>query len=189
MLTYSELLKNRRSIRDYQDKEVSMEIIDEILHDTCLAPSASNTQPWNFIVVNNRKMMERISDESKKNILKDIESNPGSNHKRYQEMLQAKGFNVFYNAPCLILIVGKNNYNHFVGDCALAVAYMMFAAIERGLGTCWIGLGAYIKDKKIRDELNLSDEYDIAAPIILGYPVVIPEVSLRREPQIIKIFP
>jgi nitroreductase len=69
MLTFPELLKNRRSIRDFQEKEVSLDIVKEILQESCLAPSSSNGQPCQFIIVNNRKMMKKLSDESKKSFL------------------------------------------------------------------------------------------------------------------------
>jgi len=51
-----ELLKKRRSIRDYEDKEVSIEIIKEIIKESCLAPSSGNGQPWRFIVKNTRAL-------------------------------------------------------------------------------------------------------------------------------------
>ena len=66
MLKFTELLKNRRAIRDFQDKDVSLDIIKEILKESCLAPSASNGQPCQFIIINNREILKKLSDESKK---------------------------------------------------------------------------------------------------------------------------
>ena len=63
---FYELLKKRRSIRDFEDKEVPLEIIREIVNESCLAPSAANGQPWRFIIVKNKVMIKRLSDESKK---------------------------------------------------------------------------------------------------------------------------
>jgi len=53
MMTFPELLKNRRAIRDFQEKEVSLDVVKEMLKESCLAPSASNGQPCQFIIVNN----------------------------------------------------------------------------------------------------------------------------------------
>ena len=59
MAEFFELLKKRRSIRNFEDKEVPLETIKEIIKDSCLAPSAVNGQPWRFIVVSDR---DRIKD-------------------------------------------------------------------------------------------------------------------------------
>lgn len=149
MFTYEELLKNRRSIREYQDKKISSEILRDILSDACQAPSAMNRQPWEFIVIQDQKLMEKISDESKKNLLHEIEKNPESQLKRYEQMFHDR-FNVFYNAPCLVIIAGKNENEFFQRDCTLAAAYFMFAATARSLGTCWIGLGEKIVDTVLK---------------------------------------
>ncbi len=76
MPTFKELLKNRRSIRNFTKKDVSFDTIKQLIEESTLAPSAQNQQPWKFIVVTNQEMMKAISDESKKNILAQIESNP-----------------------------------------------------------------------------------------------------------------
>lgn len=72
----SEVFKNRRSVRQYQDKPVPVNIIQSILNDSILAPSAGNGQPWKIIIVNNKEMINRISDKCKKSLLQRIASNP-----------------------------------------------------------------------------------------------------------------
>jgi nitroreductase len=185
MLTYAELLKNRRSIREYQDRKIGSEVLQEILNDTCQAPSAMGLQPWEFIVIQDKKLMEKISDESKKNLLCGIEADPNSKLKKYENMLRGSA-NVFYNAPCLVVMVGKNESEFFQRDCALAAAYFMFAATARNLGTCWIGLGAKIEDASLKKEIGLPEDYEIAVTLIVGYPQKIPAASLR-QPKILKM--
>ena len=68
-MDFKELLEKRRSVRDFEDKAVSPDLIKKIITESLKAPNASNLQPWKFIVVNNRKMMKRISDASKKTII------------------------------------------------------------------------------------------------------------------------
>jgi nitroreductase len=185
MLTYEELLKNRRSIRDYQDKKISSEVLQEVLKDTCQAPSAMGLQPWEFIVIQDQKLMEKISDESKKNILREIAADPKSKLKKYEQMLRGRS-NVFYNAPCLIIIAGKNVNEFFQRDCALAAAYFMFAATAKNLGTCWVGLGEKIADSALKKEIGLPEDHEIAATLIVGYPQKIPAAS-SRQPEILKM--
>jgi nitroreductase len=186
-MDFKTLLTNRRSIRDFQNKEVPLSIIQDILQDTCLAPTARNGQPCRFIIVQNRDYIKKLSDESKRNLLKDLEKNPESSIKNYEAFLRDEQFNVYYNAPCLIYVIGPEDLHSLDVDCALTVAYFMFSATSRGLGTCWIGLGAHIRERNILDDLGVGEDDHIVAPIILGYPAGIPPASERHAPHIVKI--
>jgi nitroreductase len=186
-MKFDEMLKCRRSIRRYQDKSVSLETIKEMIKESTLAPNAGNEQPWKFIIVNNKKMLKRISDESKKNILARIAANPDDYAKKYKGMLENESLNVFYNAPSLVIIFGPSNLKNLYVDCALAASYFMMAAASRGLGTCWINLGTEIKDPGMISALGIPDNCKIVAPIILGYPEKIPSAPKRKEPEIQKI--
>ncbi len=187
MLNYTELLKQRRAIRAYQDKEVPMEIINDILQDACVAPSSCNHQPWRFVVINDKTMIKRLSDESKKNLLHYIDTNPDSLYKRFEDRLSDPDNNVFYNAPSLIIIAAEKDYGARYIDCTLCATYLMLAATARGLGTCWVNLGSKIQDKKLREEVGLTDDHEIIAPLILGYPAVVPKVYPRNEPVVLKV--
>lgn len=187
MMTFSELLLNRRSIRDFQLQDVSLDIVKDIIKDSCLAPSASNGQPCRFIIIRNKEVMKNISDECKKNLLDDFSQNPSTLSKSYEAILKDERFNVFYNAPCVIYVVGSKDVRSLEVDCALAVSYLMFSATQRGLGTCWIGFGAHIRDAKVKEEIGLPENYRIVAPLAIGYPKAIPAPLERKDPQIFKI--
>jgi nitroreductase len=186
MMDYRELLKKRRSIRDYQDKAVSDVVLTEILQDACLAPSASNHQPWKFIIIQDKNLIKILSDESKKNILAEIISEKNSPYQRYENLMSNPDFNVFYNAPCLVLLVGENHYPWFYEDCGLCAAYFMLAATARGLGTCWIGLGQRIQDKMLCEKIGLEKNLEIVAPLILGYPSAMNQNIVRHPPVMLK---
>ncbi len=187
MADFKELMKKRRAIRDYEDRSVPFSLIREILIDACEAPSGGNRQPWAFSVVTDRKLIRRLSDESKKNLLEDMKAIRSPILRMYRPILSDENFNVFYNAPCLIYITGPKEMHSAVSDCSLAAAYLMLSAAERGLGTCWIDLGSSIKDQNLLDELGIPDDHRIIATIILGYPGSIPEKPPRNEPRILKI--
>jgi len=186
-MDFNEILVNRRAIRDYQDKEVSLTTLEEILHDACLAPTARNLQPCRFILIRNRNFMKRISDDCKKNLLSDITSNPDSPLKDYESRFSDERYNIFHNAPCVVYIIGPAQARLIDVDCALTAAYIMFSATSRGLGTCWIGLGVNVRDQKILDEMGMPKNCRIIAPIVMGYPAEIPPASERHEPVIVKI--
>ena len=187
MMTFAELLKNRRAIRDFEDKDVPPALVNAILQDSTLAPSASNNQPCRYIVVQCRKTIKALSDESKANLLKDNAEKKIKLNSDYVAFLQNKDFNVFYNASCLIYIVGSASVGTLDVDAALAASYMMFSATDRGLGTCWVALGANIRDPKLRAELGIPENCRIVAPIILGYPKTIPSASERHAPDILRV--
>jgi nitroreductase len=165
MICFEDLLKNRRSVRKYRADSVSLDLIREIINESTLAPNAGNEQPWKFIIVNNKELMKRMSDESKKNILARIAANPDDYAKKSRGMLENESLNVFYNAPCLVMIVGDSNRRNLHVDCALAASYFMMAATSRGLGTCWINLGMEIHDPEMIHELGIPENCTIVAPI------------------------
>lgn len=187
MMTFQELLKNRRAIRDFQDKAVPLKIVEEILQEATLAPSASNNQPCRFSIVNCKNTMKALSDESKENLLDDFAKNKTSLNPSYVDVLKDVNFNVFYNAPCVIIISGSTSVGSLDIDCALAASYIMFSAASRGMGTCWIALGAYIRDPQSKALLGIPDGCRIVAPIIIGYPKEIPAASERHAPQILRV--
>ncbi len=186
-MEYPELLTKRRSVRDYEDKEVPLDTVIQVINESCLAPSSSNGQPWRFVIVTDRAVIKRLSDESKRNLLREIERDTRSTSSRYEARLRDPDFNVYYNAPCLVFIAGPKDLRSIETDCALAAAYLMLSASDRGLATCWIGLGRFIEDEELRDLIGLSETDRIVAPVIIGYPKRIPAVPQRSGPEILKI--
>jgi hypothetical protein len=63
----------------------------------------------------------------------------------------------------------------------------MFAACERKLVSCWIGLGRFIQDPELRRLIGMPEDCQIVAPVILGYPRGIPGVPQRADPQILMV--
>ncbi len=182
-MNYDELLIKRRSVREFEDKAVPLNIVKELINDSVKAPSAGHAQPYSFIVVQNRKMIKRISDDSTRTMMATAEQDPAS------PTMDLGDINVFFNAPCLVIIAGprRDDWPLIVEDCALAAAYFMFAATARGLGTCWIGMGAAVSDTKILAEIGMPEGHKIYAPIIVGYPTEIPPMPERNEPKILKV--
>jgi len=186
-MTYTDLLHTRRSVRKYREDPVPVDLIREMIHESTLAPSAGNGQPWQFIIVTDKNLMKAMSDESKQYLLDRIAANPQDYARKYQGMLEQAAYNVFYNASCLVLIGGPADAKNLVADCTLAACYFMLAAADRKLGTCWVNLGAEIHDPDMRRTLGMPENYQVVAPIIVGRPVTIPSPPTRREAEILKV--
>lgn len=185
---FSELLLKRRSIRDFKDKRVPLKIVNEIIEDSIKAPNSQNLQPWSFIIVQDKDLMKKLSDSSKAAMIEDIKKEGNPARLEFASRLKSNEMNVFYNAPCLVYVVGKEGVRSLDVDAGLLVAYFMLSASSRGLGTCWIGMGSYVRDKELLDTIGLPDGYRIVAPVILGYPKGnIPDMNPRREPDILKV--
>lgn len=186
-MDFNDLLLKRRSVRDFLPRAVPLTVIKEILADTRFAPTARNGQPCKFVIVRDRDWILRLSKESKDALLKKLEEDPSSPLANYVNVLSDENFNVFYNAPCLILLCVPKRLASGDYDCALTAAYFMFSATNRGLGTCWVGLGSHIENPDTLKELGIPSDYRLAAPIILGYPREIPSPLDRHEPVILNI--
>ncbi|MDQ1253152.1 MAG: hypothetical protein QG646_2300 [Euryarchaeota archaeon] len=161
----------RRSVRNYSDKEVSDEIIKEIIRAGTYAPTAVNKQPWRFVVVKNRQLIEEYDDRAKKAFLSEYKDTENPDLVRYVQYLSKPTTRLFYGAPVLILVFASpdviNDY-----DCALAAENMMLAAQSLGIGSCWIGLaGGLGYDMEFLKEVGVPEGHKLIAPLIFGYPV------------------
>lgn len=184
---YQDIIRNRRSIRNYEDRTVPTSIIMDIVQEGTYAPSSGNEQPWHFIIVKDKALMRQLSDEAKAILLKRITSNPTDYASKYKAMLENPTYNIFYNAPSVVYILGDERQKNMRINCTLAASYLMMSATNRGLGTCWINFATFIHSSHLISELGIPDGFTIVAPIIMGYPTKVPSIPKRKEPSIIKI--
>lgn len=142
-----EAIKRRRSVRSYQDKVVEAEKLLRILEAGRQAPSARNMQDWRFIVVKDPWLRRRLAEAAKN-----------------QEFVG--------QAPVVIVACGTSDYVMTSGqltypiDVSIAVDHMTLAAVEEGLGTCWIG--AFYEDK-VKEILGIPQPIRVVALLPLGY--------------------
>jgi len=156
-----DIIRKRKSIRKYQDKPLTKDIIGKILEAARYAPSARNLQQLEYRVVTNKALIEKLNEGIAAAIQKDgmpLKGPPGAKP------------NFFYGAPLLTIIIAPKD-NHFAfSDSALAVQNIMLYATSIGLGSCFIGMARFIeKDKDLRKALNIGDDMTIVASVICGY--------------------
>lgn len=181
----------RRAVRDYKPLDVPDDILKEIIKAGTYAPSAVNRQPWRFVVVKNRELIRRLSDRSKKAWLESAGKVDDPHLKQVVNALKMPEFDIFYNAPVLVLIFASPDAYSPQYDCALAAENMMLAARSLGIGSCWIGFGMPIgSDKEMLDELKVPENYKLMAPLIFGYPVKdIQAAQARKEDVVLNWIP
>jgi nitroreductase len=152
-----EAIRTRRSVRNFATKAIPKETIEELLRAAMSAPSAGNEQPWQFLVIDDRKKLDSITSV-----------NP--NAKMCKE------------AQVAIMICGdttKEKYPGFwVQDCAAAAQNILLAAHDQGLGSVWTGI--YPIEERVqgfKELLALPDNIIPFCLIPLGYP-------LKKPPQV-----
>lgn len=154
------LLKGRRSIRRYRPDPVPDEMIEQLLEAGQWAPSASNRQPWQFIVVRDEAILKQVAQ-----------------HAAYYFIRWAH----VEEAPLLIVLCGEARnriYRQFLHeDVGLAGSQIMLQAHALGLGTCWIG---GLDRKAIADVLKVPEHIEIVGLLTVGFPAEDPEPPARK---------
>ena len=165
----NEVIKNileRRCIRSYEDRTVEEDKIAAILECGQYAPSAINRQPWHFTVITNRSVLDKISSENKKILLK-------SPVERVRLMAENPKFDNFNGAPMAIIVSGEKDAVYAPADCANAVENMAIAAHSLGLGSCYIASFKIAMEKLegayLLDELSIPEGYIPLYALSLGY--------------------
>ncbi len=157
-MEFSELILKRQSDRKYTSDKVEKEKILKCLEAARLAPSASNSQPWTFIVVDDNKILSKIALAS---------------------VGPLKTFNSFVQqAPVIIVIVMEKakiitelggrikNKEYPLIDVGITAENFCLQATELGLGTCMIG---WFNEQKIMQLLQIPTEKSVPLIITLGY--------------------
>lgn len=182
------VIRNRRATRSYLSKPVSREIIKSLIELSIQAPSAMNLQPWSFVVIQNPTVLKDISDRTKKKLF----NNPGVSKEfsvHGHQYLNDSHFNIFYDAPALIVICAKEEGDDRFSseaDCYLAGENLMLSATGMGLATCPIGLAIdVLNEPGWKKRLGIPGTFTPVLPIIVGYASeALPPV--HRNPPIIK---
>ncbi len=146
-----DVIKRRRSIRSYDPGSIPREILDRVLMAGLLSPSGRNTKPWEFIVVEDREMLNKLAGARTGNA----------------DMLKG--------ASCAIVVVGDEELTDtWVEDCSLAMLNMHLMADHLGLGSCWIqGRMRFAPDGRTSEEcvrslLGIPEKYRLEAVLSLG---------------------
>ncbi|MDY0387674.1 MAG: nitroreductase family protein [Methanolobus sp.] len=181
-----ENIKTRRSVREYSEKDVSDEDIKTIIDAGIHAPSGLDYQPWFFVVVKNREMMLRISDHCKPRLLELLAETTNDAAIAFKKELAKEEFNIFYDAPVLVIVLGNNAGFTTDYDCSMCAENMMLAAHSMGIGSCWVGAGCFIQDNsELLGELGITPNFKVIAPIVFGYPAREPEEIDKNEPEVV----
>ena len=149
-MDFYDLIKKRESVRDYDsNRKINDDVLNRILNAGRLAPSASNRQPWTFLLVSSKEKLEKVR---------------ACYHKSW-----------FQQAPHILIIIGDktkswvrsyDGYNSIETDLAIAMDHIILAAEHENVGTCWIEDYDF---KILSDAIHLKENRVIFSITPLGY--------------------
>jgi len=147
-----ELLQKRRTIRKYKTKKVEKKTLEYILKCALLAPSSHSVCPWNFLLVDDPKKIEKLSTA------------------------KLHGSQFMKNAPAAVVITADSTKTDvWVEDCSIAATLIQVAAESQGVGSCWIQIRKRMHDDNLSSEEFIKNMFDlpentvVEAIIALGY--------------------
>jgi nitroreductase len=162
----------RRAVREFKPDNIPDEIIQELIKAGTYAPSALNEQPWRFVVIQKPELMEKCSDVAKKLWLENIKGPTDEGTSELIQLVSDPGFNIFYDAPVLVLIFALPGADSPEFGCALAAENMMLGARSLDIGSCWIGLASPLgSDKELMKEIGVPEGHRLMSQLIFGYMV------------------
>ncbi len=157
-MSFLDLANKRHSVRNYKKRPVPQEKINRCVEAARLAPSACNSQPWKFIVVDDLKFIKELAKAAFEGIL---------------------DFNHFaFEAPVLVLIVSERQKmfakfggivkkkNFSLMDIGIAAEHLCLQAVEEGLGTCMLG---WFNEKKVKKILSIPKLKRVELIISVGF--------------------
>lgn len=176
----------RRSVRSYTQKVVDRTTIGTLLHAAVLAPTARHQEPWAFVVIQDRSVLNRLSDGTKNTVRAEAKESDSPSSGQKLHYVDNPEFDVFHNANTLIIICGRFAGSFVEADCWLAAENLMLAACANGLGTCAIGFAVNTLNTAVwKSELKIPAEMTVIAPVIVGVPAGDNPPTSRKPPEIL----
>ena len=176
-------LRSRRSIRNYKDKSVSRDELTKLIDIARLAPTASNSQGISFLVVEDKKIIEKAIELT----ITIIENSPLKNvFKEAIRSYREDGVDpIFRGAPNLILTTADKHFSNARENSVFSLAYLELFAPSLGLGSCWAGIFehcASMKDSPMLKLFNVPEGKKITAAVMVGYPKYSYQRLVDRNP-------
>ena len=165
--SFRDLVMGRRSIREFKEQPVDLELINELLEITRFCPTAKNTQLLHWVLVNGAKKVRELSAA----VIDTFRSN-----EKMAPMVQAfdRGADpINRGAPQVLLVCGPVKYDWGALDAAIAIANFELAAKASGLGTCWAGFTTRAAQvgPAVNACIGLGVNDKVFAAVMLGHPV------------------
>lgn len=201
---FRDVLKTRRSIREFTEERVSISDIEDIIDCARYAPSDTNSQTWEFVVIVNAEKIKQIETFTWDR-LHETAARAAEQGKEREAKLLVKSFGpyatAFSGAPALIVCLSTPYTSKFrekifdpisfvepevweeegLKSSCLAAQNLMLAAHAKGLATCPMTGPVLLAEDKLRSYLDIPEDRGVNMVIALGHPAVAPKPIPRKE--------
>ncbi len=152
-------LKTRRSVRAFTDRPVDRRILEDIVDCARLAPSARNVQPWEFVVLDDRRKLRELA------------------------ALTDYGRFIAQAAACIVVLCQTTKY--YLEDGSAATENLLLAAHAYGLGACWVAGDKKPYAGQVLGLVSAPPDYKLVSMVALGYPAEEPRVEKRPLAEVL----
>lgn len=198
-MNLSEIIRERRSIRKYLDKDIPREVLDELLEDALWAPSGTNRQNWDVYVVKGEKKekllnsmilaseifkptLEKLFSEKMVNITMDFFKNIGGAPVVLLVYMPKHTYELKQDMSTLEKYKLEHNRLTNALSAAALIQNILLLAKEKGLGTCWMTAPKNAEDQ-INEEMGITEK-ELVSVIPIGYPDQNPPAPPRKGEKI-----
>ena len=146
-------VRNRRSIRRYQDRAIEPELIAQLQEAVLRVPSSRNLKPWRFVFVTDKALLQGLAHAKAS----------------FGEFIQGAGLGV-------VVCADAGASDCWIEDCSIAAATLQLVATDLGLGSCWVqirareGADGRPAEEHVRETLGLPDTLSVLCVVPVGYP-------------------
>ena len=188
-MSLNDILKKRRSIRKYNSQIVSRQFVLQVLVAAGWAPSAHNSQPWRFIILENPAIKRELAEAMANVWVNDLEKDGA----KVDAKMREKRVDRFANAPALILVCftmdglrkfpdqKRQMLERDLAQQSLGAATqnLLLTAHALGLGACWFCAPGFCKET-VRKVLGIPEAVEPEAFVIMGYSAETPSVPPKK---------
>jgi len=164
---------DRYTCRDFKDTPLTSQQVDHLVKAALAAPSAMNLQPWHVIMVTNKALIDELDAEGM-SILS------AADDKSAYDRMMSRGGKLFYNAPCLALVLSDGS-DWGKLDCGILCQNIVIAAESLGLGSCIVGMAGVPlngpKSDEYRKRFGFPEGHVFAIGVLLG------EINSGKDPH------
>lgn len=181
-----ENILTRRSVRSFQDRPIPEKEFQQILTAGSYAPTGMGLQSWRFTATQNPQVLAEINEALRQALL----ATPilPDTYPYLASLIRKAGdpdVNYLFHTPAYIIVSNIADNRNSMADSAIALGYMMLAAHDLGIGSCWLnqlpGMTHQPVIRALMDRLNIPEDHIIFGSLILGYPAKDPKPAAPRK--------
>lgn len=185
------IIKSRRSIRKFSPEQINDDELNTILEAAIYSPSGHNHQPWHFTVVQNKQLINEMSEKTKLVMTQ-------STLEKQTNLGKKENYHVLHNAPTVIIVSGNAKITSPIqlpnlnipsysplADCSAAITMMILAAHSLNIGSCWVGyIQYYFTLPEAKKVLQIPKNFEPLFALCLGYKTTENNVIPQRNTDV-----